>query len=161
MRIFGKSLSEYIAFQKIFLILIAVFFLVRLGLSLGGVQVSVAKWISVSVIELIGFVYYALRVYPSGFGSYKELLVLLLIQNLLANVLIAGAIVLAIVTGKDNIYSLPEFSGGGDGKTWQHAGAHIVLAGIVLSVLLWLVGMLVVLITKKVGGGKTASAGAA
>ena len=159
MKIFGKSLSEYIAFQKVFLILIVVVALVRLGLSLGGVQISVARWFSVTVIELLGFVYYALRVYPSGFGSYKELLVLLVIQSLLANVIIAAGIVLAIVTHKDNIFSVPEFSGNQDGKNWLHVAAHLIL-GVLASLVFWGVGSIVVLITKKVGGGKTASAGA-
>jgi hypothetical protein len=160
MKIFGKSLSEYIAFQKVFLILIIVVGLLRLGLSLGGVEVSIAKWFSITVIQLLGFVYYALRVYPSGFGSYKQLLPLLLIQGLLANLLIIAAIIVAILTGKDNIYSVPEFSGGQDGKTWLHAVAHLVLA-LLSSLVFWGLGALVVLITKKVGGGKTAQAGAA
>jgi hypothetical protein len=36
-------------------------------------------------------------------------------------------VVLAIVTDRDNIYSIPEYSGGQDGKTFFHAFARFVM----------------------------------
>ena len=153
MTIFGKQVSEYLAFQKGILWLIIIVAAARLGLSLAGVPNSTAKWVSVTVATLLGLIYYAIRVHTSGFGSYKQLLPLLTIQNLLANVLVAAAIVLAIITGRDNIYSAPEFSGGGDGKTWTHAGAHLLFGVVVFTLLSWLVASGIMFITKKLGGG--------
>ena len=146
---FGKTLTQYLGFQKVVLILIVLAFLVRLTLSLAGAPNSVAKWISVTVTLLAGAVYYGVAVYTSGFGSYKQLYPLLLFQSLLAEGLVALAIVLAILTGTDNIYTAPEYSGGGDGKNWFHVLAHLFVAAVVLPLVSWAVSSLVMLVTKK------------
>jgi hypothetical protein len=150
MTVFGKSLSEYVRFQKAFLGLILLVGLARLALSLGGVPNSSAKWLSMSVLGLIGLVYYSIKAYTSGFGSYKQLLPLLGIQSVLANSISALGVAVAIFTGKDNIFSAPEYSGGGDGKTWFHVGAHIVGGMILFPLVAWLVGSLIMFVTKKV-----------
>lgn len=147
---FGKSLSEYVSFAKPILLLIAVVGIARLALSLGGVQTSAVKWLSVSAAMFIGLVYFAIRVYTTGFGSYKQLLPLLVIESFVAQVIIIAGIVIAIQTGKDNIFSLPDYSGGQDGKTWLHAGAHLVGGLIVGPLLSWLVGCVIMWVTKKV-----------
>lgn len=153
MSMFGKRLSEYIEFQKPILWLIIVVGLIRLALSLAGVSVGMAKWFSITGALVIGSVYYGIRVHTRGFGGYKHLLALSVIQNLLAQVFIAAAIALAIFTGHDNIYSIPEYSGGSDGKTWLHAGAHLVFGGIALSLFGWLVSSITMFITKRVAPG--------
>ena len=99
MIIFGKRLSEYVAFCRFFLILIPAVGIVRLALSLGGVPNSTVKWFSVTALVWIGVLYYAVRVHSSGFGSYKQLLVICVLQNLVAQAVIIFGIVLAIVTG--------------------------------------------------------------
>jgi hypothetical protein len=147
---FGKTVTQYLGFQKVVLVLIVLAFLVRLTLSLAGMPNSVAKWISVTVVLLAGVVYYGVAVYTSGFGSYKQLYPLMLFQSLLGEGLVALAIVLAIVTGTDNIYTAPEYSGGGDGKNWLHVLAHLFIAAVVLPLVSWGVGSLVMLVTKKV-----------
>lgn len=147
---FGKTVSQYLGFQKVVLVLIALAFVVRLALSLTGTPNSVAKWISVTLVLLGGVVYYGVAVYTSGFGSYKQLYPLMLFQSLLGEGLVALAIVLAILTGADNIYTAPEYSGGGDGKNWTHVVAHIAVAAIILPLISWGIGSLVMLATKKV-----------
>ena len=72
MTIFGKRLSEYVAFCKPFLGLVLVVGIVRLALSLGGVPNSTAKWLSITAVIWIGVLFYAIRVHTSGFGSYKR-----------------------------------------------------------------------------------------
>lgn len=147
---FGKTVTQYLGFQKVVLILILLAFLVRLGLSLAGTPNSVAKWISVTVVLLAGVVYYGVAVYTSGFGSYKQLYPLVLFQSVLGEGLVALAIVLAILTGRDNIYTAPEYSGGGDGKNWLHVVAHLVVGAVVFPLISWGVSSLVMLVTKKV-----------
>jgi len=147
---FGKTVAEYLGFQKVVLALIVLAFVVRLGLSLAGTPNSVAKWVSVTVVLLAGVVYYGVAVYRSGFGSYKQLYPLMLFQSLLGEGLVALAIVFAILTGADNIYTAPEFSGGGDGKNWTHVLGHVVIAAVILPLLSWGIGSLVMLVTKKV-----------
>src|SRR5262245_25117594 len=47
--VFGKRLSEYVAFQKVILALVALVGITRLGLSLAGVPDGTAKWFSMTV----------------------------------------------------------------------------------------------------------------
>jgi len=150
MTIFGKRLADYVSFAKVFLWLIAIVGIARLGLSLAGVENATVKWLSISVVSLIGVVYYSVRVYTSGFGSYKQLLAVIVLQSVVAQAIIIAGILIAIFTGRDNIFSAPEYSGGGDGKTWLHAGAHLIFGVIVGSLLGWLIGCLIMWVTKKV-----------
>lgn len=147
---FGKSVGQYLSFQKLFLVAIVVVFLVRLALSLAGMPNATTKWVSVTVVLLLGVFYYGVAVHTRGFGSYKQLYPLLLFQSLLGEGLVALAIVLGIVTGQDNIYTAPEYSGGGEGKTWLHVFAHLVVAAVILPLVSWAISSLVLLVTKKV-----------
>ena len=155
MTIFGKPLSEYVAFSKLFLGLILVVGILRLGLSLGGVPNSTVKWFSISAVIWIGVLYYAIRVHTTGFGSYKQLLpIVFLMQAVVAQPVIVAGIVMAIFTGTDNIYSTPEYSFGTDGKTWLHVGAHLLLGTTIGTLIFWLVGCVAMFATKKLSRGK-------
>ena len=155
MTIFGKPLSEYVAFSKLFLGLILVVGILRLALSLGGTPDSTAKWFSISAVIWIGVLYYAIRVHTSGFGSYKQLLpIVFLMQAIVAQPIIVAGIVIAIFTGTDNIYSTPEYSFGSDGKTWLHVGAHLLLGTTIGTLVFWLVGSVIMFATKKLSRGR-------
>ena len=162
MKIFGKGLSEYFGFTKWFLVLILVVGITRLALSLAGVPNSTDKWLSITVVLLIAVLYYGARVHTSGFGSYKRLLPTYWTLTFTSQVFVAAAIVLAILTGHDNIFTAPEYSGGGDGKTWSHAGAHLLVGVVIAPLLAWLVGSVVMFIAKRIAPAKgTPAAGAA
>jgi hypothetical protein len=150
MTIFGKTLSQYISFQKVILLLVLAVGLGRLILSLAGVSNSATKWLSITAVGFIGIIYYAVRVYTSGFGSYKQLLPLLYIQSVVAQAIVIAGIIIAIVTHKDNVFSAPEFSGGGDGKTWFHVTAHAVLGLIIGPLIAWLIASALMWVVKKV-----------
>jgi len=149
MTIFGKRLSKYVSVSKPFLGLILIVGIARLALSLGGVPNSTAKWLSITVVMWIGVLYYSIRVHTSGFGSYKQLLPICVLQLCVAQVVIVPSIVLTILTGKDNIFSAPEFSFGQDGKTWSHVAAHLLLGTTIGSLISWLAGCLILFATKK------------
>jgi len=157
MTIFGKPLSDYVAFQKTLLILIAVVGVSRLALSMAGAPTSIVKWVSLSAMALVGLIYCAVKVPKTGFGTYKHLWPLYVMQAGVAQVIAASAIILAIFTGADNIYSLPEYSGGTDGKTWLHAGAHLILGTFVGSFLAWIVGSGVMFLVKKLSPSRSYS----
>jgi hypothetical protein len=159
---FGKSLSEYVAFQKPILILIAAVWALRLALSLAGVPVSGAQLVSVTGVLVLGALYYGWAVGQKSFGSFKQLYGLNLVQGVFSQTLVALAIVLAMAMGRDNIYSIPEFyppaQGIGilglpmppDGKSWGHAIEHVVVAGFIgFPIIGWLLGSLVLLATRK------------
>ena len=149
MKIFGKSISEYVRFQKVILWLIVIVGVGRLALSLGGVPNSTAKWVSITAVIVVGAVYCTMKVHTSGFGSYKHLLPVLVIQDALAELIVAASIVLAIFTHKDNIFSAPEFSGGSDGKNWIHVGAHLAVGFVIAPLVFWIIGCLILLVLKK------------
>ena len=112
MKIFGKSLSEYVRFERGFLILILVVGLARLILSLLGMPNSAVKFISITVALLLGMLYYSVTVHTSGFGSYKQLLPVLALPAILGSSIVVAGIVISILTHKDNIFSAPELSSG-------------------------------------------------
>jgi hypothetical protein len=161
MKIFGKTISEYIGFERGFLILVLVVGLTRLVLSLLGVANSVDKFLSITVLMLLGLLYYSVRVYTSGFGSYKQLLPVFVLQWLLAQSIVIAGIVIAISTSKDNIFSAPEYSPNkADGRTWAHAGSHMVVI-VIGPLICWLLGSLIMFITKRIAPGGAQRAGTA
>jgi hypothetical protein len=148
--VFGKKLSEYIRFESWVLILIAVVWAVRLGLSLTGTPYASARWVSVNIVILVGLIWASIAVHTSGFGSYKQLLGLFFFQAVVQHWLIALAILFAIVTGTQNIYTAPEVSGGGDGANWIHFVAHAVAAALLVPLAMWLFGSIILFVTKRV-----------
>lgn len=146
---FGKKFSEYVRFELWVLILIALTWAVRLGISLAGTPFSTTKWVSINIVLLLGLLYCSIAVHTSGFGSYKQLFGLLFIQTAFAHILIALAIVLGIVTGTGNAFTTPEVFGGNNGATWPHVAAHVI-AGAILPVITWLIGSAILFVTKLV-----------
>jgi hypothetical protein len=149
MKIFGKLLSEYAAFSRVFLILIPLVGIARLALSLGGEPNSTVKWVSVTALLWIALIYYSVRVHTTGFGSYKQLLAIIVLLNLVAQAVIIAGIIMAIVTGRPNIYSAPEYAFGSNGATWFHVAAHLFVGTIAGSLVPWLIGSLILFATKK------------
>jgi hypothetical protein len=149
---FGKRVSEYLGFQKAWLILLAVVGLGRLGLSLAGLPDRTVMWLSMTVVGWAAVLYYGVAVHTRGFGSYKHLLPLMIFQVALVQAIAVFGILLAIA-GLTNIYAAPEYSGppfARSANQWTHALAHLTI-GIAVPVLLWWgVGSLVLLVTKKV-----------
>jgi len=154
MTIFGKRLSEYVRFAKPFLILIPIVGIIRLALSLSGTPNSTARWFSITALIWIGAVYFAIRVHTTGFGSYKQLLLIYVLQGLAAQAIIVPSIILAIFTATDNIYSVPEYAFGNDGKTWFHVIAHLVAGTTIAPLISWIVGCLIMFVTKKLTKNK-------
>jgi len=144
---FGKRISEYLAFQKVFLVLIAVVGLLRLGLSLAGLPNTTVRWLSMNVVAWAGVFYYGVAVHTRRFGGYKQLLPLGLFQTLVMQAIAVIGILLAIA-GYDNIFAAPEFSFNAQSQ-WAHLAAHLTVGIIVPPFLLWAVSSLVLLVTRK------------
>jgi hypothetical protein len=135
----GKSLSEYLRFQSWLLALVLAVFAIRLGFSV--------RWASLNALEGIGLLCYAVAVPLRGFGSYKQLLVLLFVQIALTHLLISLAIVLGIVTASQNMFTRPEFSQGFNGSTWLHAGLHLIAIAM-LPFICWIIAAPILCVTK-------------
>jgi hypothetical protein len=146
--VFGKKFSDYIRFERWILIAVAAVFVIRLGLSFAGMPTNAVRWVSINLVLLVGLLYFSVAVHTTGFGSYKQLFGLLLIQNALAHFLIALVLTFALITATDNIYTAPEFFGGTSGRNMGHVAAHLI-AAFVVPVFAWLIGSAILFATKK------------
>jgi len=148
---FGKRVSQYLQFQRFPLLFVAVVGLARLTLSLAGLPDGTVQYLSITVAGWAVILYYGVAVHTRGFGSYKQLLPLLLFQVLLVQAIAVFAILLAIA-GWANIYAAPEFSGppfARSANQWSHILGHVTI-GIVAPVLLWWgIASLTMLVTKR------------
>jgi len=149
MIIFGKRLSEYVRFSRLFLVLIAAAGIIRLALTLSGTPNSTAKWFSMTALMWIAVLYYSIRVHTTGFGTYKHLLPVLVLPNLVAQAIAITGITIAIFTGNPNIFSAPEYAFGGDGKTWLHVAAHALIGTTVGSLIPWAAGCAILAATRR------------
>jgi len=145
---FGKRVSQYLGFQKVFLGLIAAVGLARLGLSLAGLPNTTVMWLSMNVVAWAGALYYGVAVHTRGFGSYKQLLPLGFFQTVLMQSIAVLGILLSIA-GLQNIFAAPEYSFGAHSQ-WFHILAHLTVGILVPPLLVWGVASLVLLITKRV-----------
>jgi hypothetical protein len=154
--IFGKRLSDYVRFARGIVWLTLVVGVLRLALSVGGAPNSTVKYLSMTVVMLASMIYYGVRVHTAGFGSYRHLLPLLVIQGALITAIVIVGILLTASTGQPNIFSAPEY--GGTLSVPAHIGGHLVFGLVVGPLFGWAVGSLVMLVTKKVTGPRPALA---
>jgi hypothetical protein len=145
---FGKRVSEYLRFQRVWLVLLAVVGVARLVLSLAGVPNPTVAWLSMNVIGWAAALYYGVAVHTRGFGSYRQILPLGFFQTVLQQSIAVLGILLAIA-GYPNIYAAPEYSFNVQNQ-WLHALSHVTIGILVPPLLIWGVASLVMLITKKV-----------
>jgi hypothetical protein len=87
-------------------------------------------------------------VHATGFGSYKQLLGIFIMLNVVTQIISIGAILTAIATGKDNIFSVPEYAFGSENK-WLHVLLHASVGMIVGALMPWLIGSGILALTRK------------
>lgn len=148
--VFGKSLSEYVNFSKAIAAAILVIGIVRLALSLGGSANEETRWFSMTAVLFVGMIYLSVRVHTTRFGGYLQLLPAIAVPNAAMHLVAMVGIFIGITTGQDNVFTAPEFAFGADGKTWGHLGAHLMIGMIVGAVVNWLLGCIVLFVTKRV-----------
>ena len=93
-------------------------------------------------------IYYGITVHTTGFGSYRQLLPLMVIQSVVAQLIAIVGIAISAATGNANIFTANEY--GGTMNPALHIGGHVIGGMIVGPLIAWAVGSLVMLITKKV-----------
>jgi hypothetical protein len=154
---FGKPVAEYLRFERGILFAILVVGLLRLGLSLAGVPMGTVKMVSVTAALLVGVLYVGVAAAVKGFGAYRHLLPLVFFQALLVNAIAAAAIGLAALTGQPNAYTAPEYTN--LPNYLPHAMGHLV-GTLVVAPIAWGLASLAMLVTRAVGRGAPARAGA-
>jgi hypothetical protein len=123
---------------------------VRLALSLGGSANAEARWFSMNAVLFAGMIYLSIRIHTTGFGGYRQLFPAIVIPNAAMHTVAMVAILIGIATGQDNVFTSPEFAFGSDGKTWGHLAAHLLVGTTVGALVNWLLGCLVLFVTKRV-----------
>jgi hypothetical protein len=144
---FGKPISEYLRFQAVFLFLLGLVGVLRLGVSLAGASDHTAAFLSMNVIGWIAVIYYGIAAHARGF-TYKQLLPLGFFQILLQQAIAVVGILLAIA-GRQNVFAAPEYSVAGQSQ-WIHIAAHLTIGIVVPTLLFWGIASLVLKITKAV-----------
>jgi small basic protein len=147
-----------VRFQAPILGLIVVVGLARFALSVAGLPNSAVKWLSIFGVLFVGTAYCGVRAATTGFGTYRHLLPPVFIQSVFGNLIIILAIVYAIATGHDNIYTAPEYSGNADGKNWGHVLGHVVVGAVMFPLLTWILACGVYLVTRKLAPSRAAAA---
>src|SRR5262245_34251080 len=145
---FGRTVSEYLGFQKVFLALIAAVGFARLALSLTGLPDVGVRWLSMNAVGWAGACYYGDAVYTSGFGTSRQILPLAFFHIVVQQAISVLGILLSIA-GLRNIFSAPEFSFGVQNQ-WVHLLSHLTIGIVVPPLLIWGVASLVMLVTKRV-----------
>jgi hypothetical protein len=146
---FGKTIAQYLAFQKYLLLLTAAVGLLRLGASLAGVPNETARWLSLNAVLWSGAVYYGIAVHTRGFGSYKQILPLVFFQVAIYHLIAVTGIVLSIF-GMQNIFAAPEYAGPSDASSqWLHALSHLTVGMVAAPLVLWAPASLAHWIARK------------
>ena len=147
---FGKTIAQYLAFQKYLLLLTVAVGLLRLGVSLAGVPNETAAWLSMNVVLWASAVYYGIAVHTRGFGSYKQILPLVFFQVAIYHLIAVTGIVLAIA-GMQNVFAAPEYSGPADAPNqWLHAASHLTIGMVAAPLVLWAVASFAHWVTRRV-----------
>jgi len=147
--IFGKPAGQYLAFQKLPLILTAAVGLARLALSLAGVPNSTVAFLSMNVVLWASAFYYGFAVHRRGFGSYRQILPLVFFQVAVFHGVACLGILLAII-GFDNIFAAPEYSGPATpGNQWLHLLSHLTVGMVLAPLVLWGAASIAMLVAKK------------
>ncbi|MBI1748190.1 MAG: hypothetical protein HYR55_16630 [Acidobacteria bacterium] len=120
MRFCDRTFADYIAFTRGPFLLLSLVFGLRWLVSECGLRPQFAQLFSLTALSIPIVVYLPLKLYNHKFGAYPQLGLIYLLMACWLNLLITGAILLAAITGRENIYSLADL-----GRLTDH-GTHIL-----------------------------------
>ncbi len=114
MRVGGHRMREHIRLLWPLLAFLAVVWLLRLTLNAAGLPLKLSRLFSVTTAGAVAVLLAVIRIHSRGLGGYTNVVVASLLLNAWGQLLIVAAIVFSVMTGTENVYTLPEFSGDGD-----------------------------------------------
>jgi hypothetical protein len=97
-----------------------------------GTPLIITRLVSVTVASGVSILAAVLLIHTRRFGSYASVVIASLFINVWAEGLVSAAILVTILTGKTNIYSIPMYSGM-EGHA-EHLRAHLTF-GIAIGTL--------------------------
>jgi succinate dehydrogenase hydrophobic anchor subunit len=114
MRVGGHRMREHVRLLLPLFAFLLVVWLLRLLLAATGASLSVSRVFSVTTASAVAVLLAVLLIHFHGFGGYTNVVMTSLLLNAWSQILIVIAILFAVVTSTENIYTLPEFSVPGD-----------------------------------------------
>ena len=131
MRIGDHSLGEHIRLLVPLFVFIAGVWLLRLLLHEMGVLHALVHVVSITVATSLALLFAVVLIHLRGFGSYPSVVVSTVLLVAWAQLLIVVAIIFSVLTGTENVFTLPEFSRGDDPRHIKHIlGQLTVVIGI-------------------------------
>lgn len=152
MKIKGHTLGDYFRLLGPLFGLIAIVWALRLALGLTSTPLWIVRLVSVSGALALATVFAVLLIHVRRFGSYPHVFLVSFLLVAWREILIIGAILFSVATGKENIFTAPEFSIQGDdpnhirhiiGHLTFGIGAGTLLGGLIGCLLLWLLRKMV------------------
>jgi hypothetical protein len=131
MRIGDHSLGEHIRLLVPLFVFIAGVWVLRLALHEMGVLHALVHVVSITVATSLALLFAVVLIHVRGFGSYPSVVVSNALLVAWAQLLIVVAIIFSVLTGIENVFTLPEFSRGNDPRHIKHIlGQLTVVVGI-------------------------------
>jgi hypothetical protein len=152
MKISGHSLREHIRLLTPLFVLIAAVWVLRIILAEANSPLQIIRIVSVTTATVFSIILAVLFFHSRDFGGYTSVFVASLLLNLWAEILIISAILFAMITHTNNIYtSHPFFPVEAEEASLSHIYTHLTfgigigtLGGAVVGFLmLWLLRVLV------------------
>jgi len=110
MKVNGHRIRDHLRLLAPLLILLAVVWVLRLGLSACHSPSWCLRIVSVTVATAGSVLLAAILIHFRRFGGYANVVISSLLLNLWGQLLIVGAIGFAVLTGTENIYTAPQHS---------------------------------------------------
>ena len=110
MKVHGHGIREHIRFLMPLLIFLLVVWGLRLLLGLVSVHPWLLRVCSLSVAVPAAFLIAIFWIHMRSFGSYPNVVMASFLINAWTHLLIIVAIIFAVMTGTENIFTRPEFS---------------------------------------------------
>ena len=161
MRVGGHRMREHVRLLLPLFAFLLVVWLLRLLLAAAGAPLSISRVFSVTTASAVAVFLAVLLIHFHGFGGYTNVVATSLLLNAWSQMLIVIAILFAVATGTENVYTLPEFSVPGDDPMHlRHIFGHLTFilglgtlfgAG-VGCLMLWFLRLMVPVRGEKVKG---------
>ncbi len=162
MKVHGHGIREHIRFLAPLLLLVLIVWILRLLLGIANTPFWFSKLFSVNGASVVALLIAIFWIHTRGFGSYPNVVMSSFLIHTWAHLLIIVAIIFAVATGTNNIFTRPEFSIKEDdafhvrhilGHLTFGIGANTLLGAGMGCFLLWLLRVFVPAIPpKKVSG---------
>ena len=127
MKIGDHSLGEHIRLLAPLFVLIAGVWLLRILLHEMSILHPLVHVLSVTVGTALALLFAVVLIHVRDFGSYPSVIVSTVLLVAWEQILIIVAIVFAVLTGTENIFTLPEFSPGNDPRHIKHILGHLTV----------------------------------